>query len=189
MAITYATLAREIDGRAEYIYPKTDATLVDYSISQSIKDKINEIDNCFVEISKNVEEINSILEDSINNDEVIDIRTQNYNVVSADIVYESAGDAIRGQFEAVLAMISTIQTSLKTLQNNTVGTNTIKIENNSLNIQNNATNIQDNASQIQSINESISDILVDIKNLQENTGATINIDYSKIAFDTEEIVN
>ena len=44
MAINYATLAKEIDGVIQYIYPKTAAELVEYSATQSVKDKIDEMD-------------------------------------------------------------------------------------------------------------------------------------------------
>lgn len=45
MAITvnHATLARQVDGEIQYIYPKTTAELVEYDSSQSVKDKIDSI--------------------------------------------------------------------------------------------------------------------------------------------------
>ena len=47
MAINYATLAKEYDGVIEYIYPKTAAELVEYSPTQSVKDKLDELDSAF----------------------------------------------------------------------------------------------------------------------------------------------
>ena len=41
MAITYGTLAQEVDGKVDYIYPKTSATMVEYNTSESVEDKIN----------------------------------------------------------------------------------------------------------------------------------------------------
>jgi len=43
MAINYATLAKEIDGVIEYIYPKTVAKLVEYTPSQTVEEAINEL--------------------------------------------------------------------------------------------------------------------------------------------------
>ena len=43
MAINFATLGKEINGVIEYIYPKTVAKLVEYSPTQSVEDKLNEL--------------------------------------------------------------------------------------------------------------------------------------------------
>jgi hypothetical protein len=45
MAITVnrATLARQVNGEIEYIYPKTDSSLVAYDDTQNIKQKIDSI--------------------------------------------------------------------------------------------------------------------------------------------------
>ena len=45
MAITYGTLAQEVDGKIEYVYPKTTANMVEYDISQNVKEKIDSIDD------------------------------------------------------------------------------------------------------------------------------------------------
>ena len=44
MAINLATLAKEIDGVIEYIYPKTVAKIVEFTPTQSVEDKLNELD-------------------------------------------------------------------------------------------------------------------------------------------------
>ena len=44
MAINLATLAKEIDGVIEYIYPKTVAKIVEFTPTQSVEDKLKELD-------------------------------------------------------------------------------------------------------------------------------------------------
>lgn len=44
MGVTRGTLAKNIDGLVEYIYPKTEADLVEYDKENSVKDKIKSID-------------------------------------------------------------------------------------------------------------------------------------------------
>lgn len=153
MAITYATLAQEIDGKVEYIYPKTVATLVEYDTEKSVKDKIDEIDKDIANIDNRISDIVEDTTDITN--ELTDIRNQNYNL-DPNGVYDSAGDAVRGQFEAVLSLINA---------------NTIKIEKNTENISKNTNTITSNVSK-------------ELNYVKQ----CIDIDYTKIAFDTSEIV-
>ena len=44
MAINFATLAKQVDGVVEYIYPKTAACLVEYTNNQTVEEKLNELD-------------------------------------------------------------------------------------------------------------------------------------------------
>ena len=41
MAVIFATLAHEIDGKIEYVYPKTVAELVEYDETCNVKEKID----------------------------------------------------------------------------------------------------------------------------------------------------
>lgn len=43
MAINKGTIAKEVNGVVEYIYPKTSADIVEYSSTQSVKDKLNSL--------------------------------------------------------------------------------------------------------------------------------------------------
>ena len=64
MAITInrATLARQVNNEIEYIYPKTDAELVKYDATQSIKEKIDSI------ISGTVDDLTTKLDKPVNED-------------------------------------------------------------------------------------------------------------------------
>ena len=62
MAITRGTLAQEVDGKVEYIYPKTDASIVEYSASQSVKDKLDELDKNIAEINDRITNIASAIQ-------------------------------------------------------------------------------------------------------------------------------
>ena len=42
--INKGTIAKEIDGVLEYIYPKTTSDIVEYTSEQSVKDKLDELD-------------------------------------------------------------------------------------------------------------------------------------------------
>ena len=44
MSITRGTLAKNVDGIVQYIYPKTEADLVEFDTNESIKDKIESMD-------------------------------------------------------------------------------------------------------------------------------------------------
>ena len=43
MAINYATLAKEVSGTIEYIYPKTTASIVEYTAEQTVEEKLQEL--------------------------------------------------------------------------------------------------------------------------------------------------
>lgn len=45
MAINKATLAKEVSGVVEYIYPKTDADIVEYSSDVSVREKIDTLES------------------------------------------------------------------------------------------------------------------------------------------------
>ncbi len=47
MAVIRGTLAKNKDGSVQYIYPKTEADLVEFDASKSVKDKIQEFDTLF----------------------------------------------------------------------------------------------------------------------------------------------
>lgn len=54
MAINKATLAKEVDGVIEYIYPKTTADLVEYTAEQTVEEKINELSTNITDVSTNI---------------------------------------------------------------------------------------------------------------------------------------
>ena len=58
MAINKATLAKEIDGKIEYIYPKTTSDMVEYTPSQTVKEKL---DNLTLEDTRINERIDNIV--------------------------------------------------------------------------------------------------------------------------------
>lgn len=121
MAITYGTLAQEVDGKVDYIYPKTSATMVEYNTSESVEDKINNIDKNIVEVNARITNIATGIQygslGTKNDAELFDIRVPNYNVVSEDTTYSSAGEAIRGQIEALFILISSIQKDVEDIKN------------------------------------------------------------------------
>lgn len=91
MAINKGTLAKEINGAIEYIYPKTSSDMVEYSSGISIKSKI---DTQTTNISNLESRINNLVlnasSDTTNNAELIDIRksafsTKIYNLASIAI--------------------------------------------------------------------------------------------------------
>ena len=51
MAINYATLAKNVNGVIEYIYPKTVACLVEYTPTQTVEEKLNELDQLLKNIN------------------------------------------------------------------------------------------------------------------------------------------
>lgn len=54
MAIIRGTLAKELDGAVEYVYPKTDAEMVEYDPSASVKDKIDKLNENIAEINDRI---------------------------------------------------------------------------------------------------------------------------------------
>jgi hypothetical protein len=66
MSVTRGTLAKNIDGIVQYIYPKTEADLVEFDTNISVKDKIKSMD-------KIIEGINSF---DINEDGAAELKTQ-----------------------------------------------------------------------------------------------------------------
>ena len=120
MAIVCGTLAQEVDGKVEYIYPKTLSSIVEYENSESVKDKIKNIDKNITDIDNRVTNIVSAVQygslGTKNDAELIDIRIPNYNVVSRSTEYNCAGDAIRGQFEEIIKMINDIKKDIEKIK-------------------------------------------------------------------------
>ena len=126
MAITYGTLAQEIDGKVNYIYPKTDAKIVEYKDSKSVKDELDLLNNEIERIDARVTNISDNIKietGGLNIEELIDLRTPNYNLVPEDTQYESAGNAVRGQFQEVIKLINNKVTAeyVDTAIENTIG--------------------------------------------------------------------
>lgn len=54
MAINKGTLAKEVNGIVEYIYPKTASDIVEYTSTQSVKDKLDSLDTSTSNLSTNI---------------------------------------------------------------------------------------------------------------------------------------
>ena len=54
MAINKGTLAKEVNGVIEYIYPKTTSEIVEYTPTQSVKDKLDSLDSSASSLSTNI---------------------------------------------------------------------------------------------------------------------------------------
>lgn len=72
MAITKATLAKEVDGTVEYIYPKTTSDMVEYTPAQTVKDKLDALTAEDMRIDARVDSI--ITSEGVSDIEVIDAR-------------------------------------------------------------------------------------------------------------------
>ena len=98
MAINYATLAKEIDGVIEYIYPKTVADLVEFNPTQSVKDKLVELDNALGAI-----DLPNALKEYFNKTEILDliyrpIRVRNV-AVSPEVMETGSTQAVTVYWE------------------------------------------------------------------------------------------
>lgn len=105
MAINKATLAKEVDGKIEYIYPKTTADLVEYTAEQTVEQKIQSIDQDITAVNKRVTTLSTGVSSgslsTTSDAELFDIRNPNRDVVGPDVEYDSAGEAVRGQIGAL----------------------------------------------------------------------------------------
>ena len=54
MAINKGTLAKEVNGIVEYIYPKTASDIVEYTPTQSVKEKLDSLDTSTSNLSTNI---------------------------------------------------------------------------------------------------------------------------------------
>lgn len=54
MAINKGTLAKEVNGIVEYIYPKTASDIVEYTPAQSVKEKLDSLDASTSNLSTNI---------------------------------------------------------------------------------------------------------------------------------------
>ena len=72
MAINKATLAKEVDGKIEYIYPKTTADMVEYTSSQTVKDKLDALTTEDARIDGRISNI--VTNAGTNNTEIVDAR-------------------------------------------------------------------------------------------------------------------
>lgn len=166
MSITYVTLAREVDGKVEYVYPKTTASIVEYDKHTSIRNKIDKINKDIAEIDTRIDSIAEAMSFDETKEELLDIRVPSYNIITDGTTYESAGDSVRGQLDAVIRLVDAVKIDLKSLRkeyneseqsvstkienlNKLVQTNKTNIENNATIIKNNSTAIENNCSIIE----------------------------------------
>lgn len=120
MSVVFATLAQEVNGKVQYIYPKTDASSVEYSTSQTVTQKIDELNTNITNVDQRVTDIVNNLQDNSlfeNKEELLNMRVPNYNIVPEGTTYSTAGDAIRDQFEELYSLINSIKKQLDEIQN------------------------------------------------------------------------
>lgn len=120
MGIVFGTLAQEVDGKIEYVYPKTMANMVEFDENGSIENKIEKIDDDIAEVNARVNNIAAgVKYGSIgtkNDAELIDIRVPSYNIAPKGVVYDSASQAIKAQLEILLVKINEIQTEVEEIK-------------------------------------------------------------------------
>lgn len=120
MSVIRGTLGQEKNDKVQYIYPKTLSELVEYDSTQNVKEKINTIDKNIEDIVKRVDNISSGISygslDTKNDAELFDIRIPNYNVIPEGTTYNSAGNAIRSQFEALFDIINDIKKDVEEIK-------------------------------------------------------------------------
>lgn len=64
MAINKGTIAKEINGVVEYIYPKTSADVVEYSSTQSVKNKLDSLGTSIQTNITNITNLSTVIGDS-----------------------------------------------------------------------------------------------------------------------------
>lgn len=68
MVINKGTIAKEINGVVEYVYPKTSADVVEYSSTQSVRDKLNSLSTIVGDSSsglvKDINDLNDVVGDN-----------------------------------------------------------------------------------------------------------------------------
>ena len=100
MAINKATLAVDINGAIEYVYPKTSADLVEYDTSQSVEDKIKSVERSILDIHSDI----------VQNE--IEMHISVYNATDYGLSTENTG----------LQNSNFLQALIDTLNNNSGGT-------------------------------------------------------------------
>lgn len=179
MAIIYATLAKEVDGVVEYIYPKTTADVVEYDKSDSVKSKIEKIDINITEVNDRITNVVKGIQygtlTNVNDAELFDIRVPNHNLITDVDNYDTAGNAVRAQFEAILSMINSIKESVEEIKNShvsdietvseTVYTNQNNIEVISTQLETASETINSNQSNITELKESVPCLEMDLSNM------------------------
>ena len=174
MAIIYATLAHEDGGEIEYIYPKSVAEMIEYDNTDSVKSKIEKLDNSVLDIDNRLTVISETTSNDVrdNREELVDLRTPTYTLVPEGTVYEYAGTAVRAQLEVVKDLIDDLDKSIVNINNWASGDSS---DNNPIAIH----NADENAH---------SDIRALIENLKTNI-SEIEISVGKIQLATQEDID
>lgn len=98
MAINKGTLAKEVNGTIQYIYPKTSSDMVEYSSGVSVQSKI---DSQATSISNLESRVNNLVlnasSDTTNNAELVDMRKSAFS----SKVYDLASTAVASQLTKI----------------------------------------------------------------------------------------
>lgn len=89
MSVNRGTLAKNVDGYVEYIYPKTEASLVEYDQDHTVKDKIDDID-------QNISNINTYLGDVVVDFSILKYIT--YTIFNDEIIVKKCNTSIKGDY-------------------------------------------------------------------------------------------
>ena len=101
MAINKGTIAKEINGVVEYIYPKTSADVVEYSSTQSVKNKLDSLGTSIQTNITNITNLSTVIGDSTSGlvKDVNDLKNVIENLGSAT---ESEGGLMSSEDKAKL---------------------------------------------------------------------------------------
>lgn len=91
MGINKGTLAKEVNGTIEYIYPKTSADMVEYTTGVNAQSKITELASTVDNINARVNNLILNATNGNNSAELVDMRTSGFS----SKVYDLAGNAVR----------------------------------------------------------------------------------------------
>lgn len=95
MGINKGTLAREVNGTIEYIYPKTSADMVEYTTGVSAQNKISEL----ISTTDNIDErVNNLILNATNGDnspELVDLRKSAFGTKVYELASEAVGTMIK----------------------------------------------------------------------------------------------
>ena len=95
MAINKGTLAKEVNGTIEYIYPKTSADIVEYSTGVSAQNKISELSQQTANLNTRVNNMIINAVSGENSPELVDMRQSAFGSKVYDLASEAVKENIR----------------------------------------------------------------------------------------------